>query len=121
MAYTRNEGIVVSGGTFNATNVAAGRNAQVNQMTAGQSDALAEAQKQIALLLQSLEQHASQIPNHEEVTQAAKSMKDELGREKPSGLTLKSLLNGIADSVKSVSGVAVAVEGLKAAVTALLG
>jgi hypothetical protein len=121
MAYRRNEGIVVSGGTFNATNVATGRGAQINQAGAGQSDALNQAQNQITLLLQALEKHANQIPNHEEVTQAAQSMKEELTREKPSGLTLKSLLNGIADSVKSVSGVAVAVEGLKAAITVLLG
>ena len=121
MAYTRNEGIVVSGGTFNATNAVAGRNAQINQMGAAQSDALKEAQNQITLLLQSLEKHGDQIPNHEEVTQAAQSMKEELNREKPNRLTLKSLLNGIADSVKSASGVAIAIEGLKAAITALLG
>jgi hypothetical protein len=121
MAYARNEGIAVSGGTFNATNVAAGRNAQVNQMGAVQSDALNQAQNQITLLLQALEKHANQIPNHEEVTQAAQSMKEELNRQKPNGLTLKSLMNGIADSVKSVSGVAIAVEGLKAAITVLLG
>jgi hypothetical protein len=55
------------------------------------------------------------------VTEAALSVKEKLTKEKPNRLTLKSLLGGITDSVKSVSGVALAVEGLKAAVTVLLG
>ena len=79
-----------------------------------------EVQKQLELLLQSLAEHGNQIPNRAEVTEAAQSVKEELTKEKPNRLTLKSLLGGIADSVKSVSGIAIAVEGLKAAVIALL-
>jgi hypothetical protein len=121
MAYTRNQGVVVSGGAFTATNAAVGTNAQVNQTQTSGSDAMKEVQKQLDLLLESLDKHGDQIPNRGEIAEAAQGVKEELAKEKPNRLTLKSLLGGIADSVKSVSGVALAFEGLKAAVTALLG
>lgn len=121
MAYTRNQGVVVSGGNFTATNAAVGTNAQVNQTQTSGSDSMKEVKKQLDLLLQLLEKHGDQIPNRGEVTEAAQSVKEELTKERPNRLTLKSLLGGIADSVKSVSGIALAVEGLKAAIIALLG
>jgi hypothetical protein len=121
MTYTRNEGVVVSGGTFTATNAAVGTNAQINHTQTSESNAMKEVQQRLDLLLQSLEEHGNQIPNRGEVAEAAQSVKEELTREKPNRLTLKSLLSGITDSVKSVSGVALAVEGLKLAVTTLLG
>jgi hypothetical protein len=121
MTYTRNEGVVVSGGNFTATSVATGRNAQINQSQASDSGAAQEAQKQLALVIDALQKHGNQIPNIGEVSEATQSVKEELTKEKPNRLTLHSLLAGIIDSVKSVSGVALAVEGLKAAVIALLG
>ena len=63
MTYTRNEGVVVSGGNFTATNVATGRNAQINQSQAGDSGAAQEAQKQLALLIEALQKHGNQISN----------------------------------------------------------
>jgi hypothetical protein len=120
MAYTRNEGIVQSGGNMTATNLAVGRNAVVNQSQGGESDALREVRAQLANVLQALERHGQEIANREEVIQSAQSVQQELSKDKPNHLTLKSLLSGIAESVTSVSTIATAVEGLKLAVTTLL-
>jgi hypothetical protein len=120
MALTRNEGVIVNGGSFNATNAAIGRNSQVNQIQLGGADAMNQAQKQMDLVLRLLQEHAALVPNHEEVTEAAQSVKNEITKEKPNRLTLKSLLEGIASSVKSVSTLAVAVEALKTAVSVLV-
>jgi len=121
MTYTRNEGIVQSGGSIAATNIAVGRKATISQGQAIDPDALQGVQRQLAKLLEALEKNGQEIGNREEVVQAAQTAKDELAKEKPSHLTLKSLLNGIADSVKSVSSIATAVEGIKLAVAALFG
>jgi hypothetical protein len=55
------------------------------------------------------------------VLQSTQAAKDELSKEKPNKLTVRSILSGIAESVQSVSTIATAVEGLKTAVGILLG
>jgi Family of unknown function (DUF5955) len=121
MVFSRNDGIVQSGGSITATNLAVGTNATITQTNSGQSDAMREVQKQIANLLQALEQYGHEIANRDDVMQSAQTVKQELAKEKPNHLTLKSLLSGIADSVKSVASIATAVEGVKVAVAALFG
>lgn len=121
MAHIRNEGVIVTGGTFTATNTAIGRKAQVNGAQAHSTEAMKEAQKQMDLILGLLQEHAAQIPNHADVTDAAQAVKNEITKDKPNRLTLRSLVEGIASSVKSVSTMAVAVEALKTAIAALLG
>jgi hypothetical protein len=121
MAYSRNEGIVQSGGTINAGNLAIGRNAVANQTHNADSGALEEVRNQLASLMDALQKHAQEIPNSAEVMQSAHTAQEELSKDKPSRLTLRSLLSGIAESVKSVTTVAAAVEALKVAVTALFG
>jgi hypothetical protein len=121
MAYSRNEGIVQSGGTMNIGNAAVGRNAVANQVQAADSGGLEEVRKQLATLMEALQKHAHEIPNSAEVMQSAHTAQEELSKDKPNRLTLRSLLSGIAESVKSVTTVATAVEALKLAVTALFG
>jgi len=70
-------------------------------------------------LLQLLATQGHLLPNSDEVLHSAQTVKEELSKEKPSKLTLKSVLHGIADSVKSVSTIATAVEALRVAVGAL--
>jgi hypothetical protein len=120
MAYSRNEGVVVTGGSFNATNAAVGRGAQVHQ-TVGTDPQARDVQLKLDALLELLSQHRDQVPNSDEVTEATKSVKEELAKDKPNRLTLKSLLSGITDSVKSVGALAMAAEALKTAVVALIG
>ncbi len=121
MTYTRNEGIVQSGGSMTATNIGVGRKATISQGQMIDPDALQGVQRQLANLLDALEKQGQEIANRDEVMQSAQTAKDELAKERPNHLTLKSLLTGIADSVKSVSSIATAVEGIKLAVAALFG
>lgn len=121
MAYNRNQGIIMSGGTLTATNVATGPGAQINQTLPGGPGAADEVHKQLALFLKALEQHGNLIQNPDEVNEATESLKEEITREKPNRVTLKSLMAFVTDSVKSASGLALAFEGLKTAVTLLMG
>ena len=121
MAYQHNEGVVVTGGAFNATNAAVGRGAKIIQTASAGSQAAQDVQLKLDALLQLLNQHRDQVSNADEVSEATKSVKEELTKDKPNRLTLKSLLGGITESVKSVGALAVAAEALKTAVVALIG
>lgn len=118
----KNEGVIQHGGSINAGNLAVGRGATATQYQSASSDAgLAAVQAQLDKVLELLATKSHEIPDHEDVVQSAQSLKQELDKDKPNKLTLKSLLSGIADSVKSVTTVATAVEALRTAITALFG
>jgi hypothetical protein len=51
---------------------------------------------------------------------SAEKVREELSREKPSKLTITSLLDGIAHAVSSIGTISTAVAGIKAAIAALL-
>jgi hypothetical protein len=121
MSYSRNEGVVVSGGTINATNMVVGRDTQVNYSEGSGGAQVADIQKQLDALQKLLATHAAQIADHEDVAQAAQTVHEEIQKDKPNRLTLRSLLSGMAESVKSVSAAATAVEAIKVAVVALFG
>ena len=119
MAHSRNEGIVQSGGTISATNIAVGRQAVVNQLQGAESEALKEVRRQLSNVMEALQKYGHEIPNATEVMQSARTAEEELCKEKPNRLTLQSILGGIAESVKSVTTVAATVEALKTAVSVL--
>lgn len=121
MTISQNQGVIVTGGSFHATNAAVGSGAQVHQLTGADAKAAEDAQKQLASFMELLKLHQEQIPNAAEVKEASHSVAEELAKEKPNRLTLKSLLTGITDSVKSVGSLAVAAEALKVTVVTLLG
>jgi hypothetical protein len=60
------------------------------------------------------------MDSRDEVQSSVQSVAQELAKEKPNKLTVTSLLGGIASAVKSVAGIAAAVEALKAVVLRLL-
>jgi biotin-(acetyl-CoA carboxylase) ligase len=110
-------GLQVSGhGSVQATNLAAGQHATAI------FQAKPDPQRQEALeeILQRLDQLAEQIQreqslaDRESVAEAAATLKGEITREKPNRLTVSAILEGIGSAVKSVTGIAASVEGLKA-------
>jgi uncharacterized protein YhaN len=118
----KNEGIIQHGGAMNVGNMAVGRGASATQYQNAASDAALEAVRvQMDKVIELLAAKSHEIPDHEEVVQSAQSLKQELGKDKPNKLTMKSLLAGIADSVTSVASVATAVEALRTAMSALFG
>jgi hypothetical protein len=116
-----NEGIQISGsGNLRARNLAVGRNARVTETHGSEAGPAEEVRKQVSVFLEKLAQHKNELPEHEDVAEAAKAVEAEAAKEKPNRLTLKSLMDGITTAVKSVSGMAVAAEALKTAVGMLL-
>jgi len=120
--YPANEGVIVSGhGNISAENMAVGRGAAIHQHQGAGSDALTDVQRKLDALLIELDKQKGAIENGDEVRQSAKMMQEELAKPTPNRLTLKSVLSGITESVKSVSTLATAAEALKGAFTVLFG
>jgi len=119
---TKNEGIIQSGGTMNVGAMAVGRGAVAKQTQSAQPiQDLQAVRAEIDKLLELLKAQASTLPGGQDVVHSARTVKEELAKEKPNQLTIKSLLAGIADSVKSVASIATAVEAVRAAVIAFFG
>lgn len=115
----RNEGVIVSGGSLTATNIATGRGAAIYTSAGAASPQLKAVQDQLASLMKALDEHAQALQNPDEVRQSAQVVAAELKKPKPNRITLNGVLSGIAESVKSVSVLAAAAEALKIALAAL--
>jgi translation initiation factor 2B subunit (eIF-2B alpha/beta/delta family) len=121
-----NEGIVVTGGTFNADQVAVGRGAQAIQTTYNmaselQTEGKADLAEAITDLLKALEAHKSEISDYDEVTQAVQKVVEETKKEQPSKLTLKGLLGAVKESVSSVVEIVEKVGLLQKAISVITG
>ncbi|MGB0125153.1 MAG: hypothetical protein WA419_11950 [Silvibacterium sp.] len=114
-----NQGVIVSGGSFTATNVATGTGAAIHTSAAASSPELDAVREQLAALMKALDDHAQALQNPAEVKQSAQVIAEELKKPKPNRITLNGVLGGIAQSVKSVSVLATAAEALKIALAAL--
>jgi predicted glycosyltransferase len=118
MSNLRNEGIIQKGGTMNVGAQAVGRGAQAVHY-AEKSAALEEVRGRLDQVLKALEEHGHAIANREEVAQATQLVKEEVSKEQPNKLTVRGLLTSIAESVQSVTSIAIAVEAAKVAISAL--
>jgi hypothetical protein len=118
---SNNRGVIVSGGAFTATNVATGDKATINASQPSVSPELHAVREQLATLMKALDEHAHALHNADEVKQSAQTLAGELAKPKPNRITLNGVLAGISESVKSVSVLATAAEGLKIALAALFG
>jgi len=117
--FANNQGVVISGGSFTATNVATGAGAAIHTTAAGTTAELDVVREQLAALIKALDDHAHSLENSEEVKQSANLIAEELKKPKPNRITLSGILGGITESVKSVSVLATAAEGVKIALAAL--
>lgn len=118
-----NRGVNIAGNAhIQADNLAMGSHAVAKKIVSGAGQALAPQDLQeIRNKLQQLVDAVSSHPeSHQEVRSSVDSVAQELAKEKPNKLTVTSLLGGIANAVKSVTGIATAAEALKAVVIRLL-
>lgn len=120
MANQRNEGII-NRGNINAGALAVGHGASASQVVyeRNRREEFQKLEEQLQQFLKLLAEQGHAIPDREQVVQSAEKLKEELSQEKPSKLTVTSLLDGIARAVSSVGTIATAVEGIKAAISAL--
>lgn len=121
-----NEGIIVTGGSFNAGQVSVGRNSQAVQITYAIADELKQAGKDemaaaLTGFMQALEQHAAKIREIEEIAGAVKQIAEESKKEKPSKLTIKGLLEGLKGVVTPVAELAKPFLTLYGAAATMLG
>jgi uncharacterized protein YqeY len=121
-----NEGIIVSGGNFNAGQVTVGKGAQAIQTTYNlasefQAEGKEELAKAITELLTALETHRPQVADYDEVSQAVQQIAEEVKKEQPSKLTLKGLLNAVKESVSSVVEIVQKVGLLQKAIAVVTG
>lgn len=117
-----NEGIIVSGGTFSAGQIAVGQGAQAIQTTYNlaselQAEGKVDLAQAITELIKVLEAHRPQVADYDEVTQAVQQIAEEVKKEQPSKLTLKGLLSALKESVGDVVEIVQKVGLLQKAIT----
>lgn len=123
---SNNDGIIISGGSFNAEQVAVGQGAQAIKTTYNlarelENDSQQELAQAIKELLQALEAHQPDIDDYDEVSQAVQQITEEVQKEQPSKLTLKALLNGVKESVGSIVEIVEKVSLLQKAIAVTTG
>jgi translation initiation factor 2B subunit (eIF-2B alpha/beta/delta family) len=121
---TGNQGIIVTGGTFTAGQVAVGRRARAYATVTdcvGQlrEDGHAEVAAALDRVLLELQQHVDELESADELVDSARAVGEELTRETPNKRTLMAVIDSIAKGVGSVGGLAVAVQKLSTAVAAI--
>ena len=115
-----NQGIQVSGRSFSAQTVAVGVGARAYTVaTELRSRGQEEVAQRLEEMVQQLEAHADQVPDIDDVRGATRTVTDELAKQQPDKTTVTAVLSGIADSVRSVTGLATAADGLLDAVRAV--
>lgn len=122
----KNEGIVVSGGSFQAEQVAVGRNAQAiqhtynltKQLTDVGKDEIAEA---IHQLLEAIEAQNCETSLEKESVQTVQKITEEVQKEEPNKFTLKGMLSSLQETLGSITEIASKLNILKKAIALMLG
>jgi hypothetical protein len=112
-----NEGIIVTGGNFTGENVAVGRNANVEAHYGARQDEVLRALDEFR---RELDRHAEAVPDAGAVRSAADALEAELAAEQHNPVTIRGLVSGLTDAVKTVTPLVVAADALGTAVAALL-
>jgi hypothetical protein len=114
----RNEGIVVSGGSLRADQLAVGRHASVTVGAAPGTDP--EVVRRLDALLELVEKHAAALSDPAAVRSTAEVLRDEVTKPKPNRITVRGLLAGLTEAVGTVTPLLKAVEGITVVLAALL-
>jgi hypothetical protein len=112
-----NEGIEIHGGSIHAGNLAVGRGARIRG--AGSVEAGQDLARCLEQFRRELERHADAVPASA-VRAATAALEEELTKRERNPVTVRGLLTGITDAVRTVAPLITAAEALKAAVLALL-
>lgn len=122
----KNEGIVVSGGSFQAEQVAVGRNAQTIQYTHDLADQLSkDGEEKIATaiheLLQAIETYQCETVTKKEAVQTVQKIAEEVQKEEPNKFTLKGMLASLKETLGSIAEIADKLSVLQKAVALMIG
>jgi Family of unknown function (DUF5955) len=111
-------GIVISGGSVNIGAVALGPHARAYEVVHSPGD-----QNLVSLmhdLLATLQQHESELADHETAQAAADEVSAELDQEHPDTSRIRRLLTNVATAAGSVTEIAAAVAAVQRAITGML-
>jgi hypothetical protein len=115
----RNEGVVVSGGSFQADTMAVGRKASV---TVGVPAAGVDPElfRRLEEFLELMDRYAAALPDAPSVRSTTEVLQQEIAKAKPNRITIRGLLAGLTDAVSSVAPLLTAVEAIKTTLATLL-
>jgi hypothetical protein len=121
----KNEGVIITGGTLSAGNLAVGRHARITAIGAPASAALRENGRDVVAdaletFLRELAEHSREVPDGDAVVESTEAVSKELAKDKPNRLTVKGLLAAITGAVSGVTPLLTAAHALQAAVVAFL-
>jgi hypothetical protein len=118
---SENHGVIIGGNSTVNAPVAGGTNARAWSGAVATTDAREqELRQRIDQLLTALDAAVASGTLAPDVREAGEEVRQQVNRDKPSKLTLVSLLEGITTAAGSVQAVAVAATAVKALVLALL-
>lgn len=110
-----NEGIVISGGTVNARSLAVGRNASIVEGATAEANVsqLQELDLLLEKLRKDIEAHGAKLPQPAEAAQSVELVRNEVKQAPPNKLTIRSVMNGLKESLHSVVELAPLVESAR--------
>lgn len=106
MSKGTNQGIIVSGGTITARNIAVGDQASIVDQSSNEPSPV---QRELATLRQLIEANQAKLDDYGDVIAVLASAEEELAKPEPNKLTAKSLLDGIAGAAKPITEIVQAV------------
>ncbi|NBD35802.1 MAG: hypothetical protein GVY30_07360 [Chloroflexi bacterium] len=126
MSESRNEGIIVNGGTFQADQVSVGKHSQVyqtlyktvNDLETSDKHEVAQA---IAELAKAIEAHKERLEASDELMEVVKQIAEESQKDNPNKLTLKGLLKTIKEVVSPIAEISSKIFALQQVLSKVLG
>jgi hypothetical protein len=120
-----NKGLIVQGGTVTTDVMAIGDGARAIKNVTAADQALdnkgwVELRQRLDELVAAVNTHAPALPDGRDVVTATEGIAGQLAEPQPNKFVLTTLLDGLASKVQSVTTLAVALEGLRAAIGVVL-
>lgn len=117
---SRNEGIIVSGsGRLDAGVLAVGRGAHAEGSGSVRPER-AEIDEHLVALVAELSRRRDELPDGPQLAETAESVRQELAKDEPNGISITGLLSGLAAGVSKVAGLATSVATIQGLVAGVL-
>lgn len=111
----RNDGVIMSGGSISGGAVALGRGASAIQGVGAKPNevGLKDLEALLQRLKQEIETHKAEVNDPAEATQAVDTVRNEFHQPRPNKLTVRSVVTGLSESLKTVAHLAPMISSVK--------
>ena len=113
---SRNNGIIMNGGTLTTRDLAVGEGATINLTP----EVKVDLNNNVVSILIALEAQKSNIDNYEEVKKFGEIVKKELIKEQPDKNMLANFISMIPNAVREIPNITLAIKGIKETMDLLL-